>query len=84
MIHMRNNEILLLATTCMDLKSDQERQVLCHLYVESKTVELLETETGMVLSRGLGGGGGIGGVLVKGFKLSLTRWIRFGDLCTAF
>ena len=59
-------------------KSDRKTDtVWYHLYAESK--KLIETETRMVVTRGLRGGEN-GEVLVKGYKLPVIRQISSEDL----
>ena len=53
-------------------KSDRERQILCcHLYVESKNIELTETGNRMMGEMGEGG---------HRYKLPVTKWVSFRNL----
>lgn len=67
------------------MKSDTKRtDTTCYLlYEQSKTVKLIETGSGMVFSKGWGGGIN-GEALVKGFKVSVctrsTRLVNPRDL----
>ena len=53
-----------------------------HLCVESKTAEFIEIESRKLVAKGwgLGGGGGNGEMLIKGYQLPAIRWLSSGDL----
>ena len=86
---MRKRKFFLPFVTRMDLeditlsKISPQRKTnivwyhLHHLYVESKKVKLIETDSVMVIIRGWGRQG----ILLMGMKLQLNcRWINSGDL----